>query len=120
MFTGCLSETATHEIVPIGIGNETTADAAKKTRKDLSDLCSDKSSAFWRLPAKEQNQIADLVFSNMQNINHIQHIGLTSLKGEPLEITMLLYDKYNACHLRFVRDRKGEWTFFVKSVLNVD
>ena len=120
MFTGCLSVRTTHEIVPIGVGNETAADAAKKTRKDLADLCSDKSSAFWRLPVKEQDHVAKQVFSNMQNIDHIQHIGLTSLKGEPLEITMLLYDKYNACHLRFVRDRKGEWTFLVRSILNVD
>ena len=120
MFTGCLSVTTTQEIVPIRIGEEISICTAKKTHKDLADLCSDKDSTFWRLPVKEQDHVAKQVFSNMQNIDHIQHIGLNSRKGEPLEITMLLYDKYDACHLRFVRNRKGEWVLLGKSILNVD
>ena len=119
-FTGCLSVTTTHEVAPIGIGEAKADGTTKKTHKDLADLCSDKGSSFWRLPIKEQDHVAMQVFSNMKDIDHIQHIGLDSLKGEPLEITLLLYEEYDACYLRFVRNRKGKWVLLTKSVLNVD
>ena len=64
VFTGCLSVTTTHEIVPIGIGEEKAAGTAKKTHEDFVGLCSDKNSVFWKLPIKEQRHISHLVFSN--------------------------------------------------------
>ena len=128
VFTGCLSVRTSHEIAPIRSEGGKAADTEKKTLKDFEDLCSDKGSVFWRLPVKEQNQIAKLVFSNTRNVYHIQSIKLSLLGDEPFEIEMLLYDKYKVLDydmhevliFNFFRVQKKKWALLEKSILDVD
>ena len=127
-FTGCLSVTTTHEIAPIRIGEETAVDTTGKTRKDMAKICTDRGSAFWRLPGEEQEAIAKLVFSNTRNVYNIQSIKLSLLGGEPFEIEMLLYDKYKVwgydMHevliFNFFRDQGKKWVLLERSILDVD
>ena len=117
VFTGCCPVMTSHEVAPIRIGEETAVDTTGKTRKDMAKICTDRGSAFWRLPVEEQEAIAKLVFSNTRNVYNIQSIKLSLLGGEPFEIEMLLYDKYKVgayetyevLIFNFFRNKKREW-----------
>lgn len=109
MFTGCFSVKTSHEIKPIGTGKEKTADAASKTYKDLVKLCPDIDPAFWRLPVKEQNAIAGLIFSRTRNLHHIQYIKLNRQKGEPFEIEAFLHDNHDMRILLLHKNKKRGW-----------
>jgi len=108
---GCTTH-VTVSIYPITNNVGAISSTNKNFFEDFKNLCQDGNSLFWQLPLKEQKRVAELVFLNSHNLQHIQHIGLTFQKGKPHEIKMVLYEapaRHQLPTLLFQKDRKGKW-----------
>ena len=150
ILTGYWTVTTTHEITDLSLTGDSVrvVPTIDKTYRDLASLCPHRDSPFWHLPLNEQNLIANLIFSNIQNIDHIQYIGLIHADrpksdvwdeflqqhakqniqdGKPCGIEVLLYERcevdglvgYNTYRLYFLKKRKEKWFLLSKHIINV-